>query len=669
VEVKERCGARTRFFTSFSADLINRTKFVSGIAAILNLDGRPAERLQLEPMLAAIAHRGADGIGRSYDGPAALGHAMLRVTPESFAEVQPLCDQTGATRLTFDGRIDNRRELREMIEASGVELRSDTDPELVLKAYLSLGENCVRKVLGDFAFVIWDSDRRRLFCARDYSGIRPFYYYCDGKTFVAASELQQILRHPGVPQEPNEGLVGEYLTGRLITREETLYRGVMRLAPAHMMIVTEHGPRISRYYDLDPSRAIRYSTDDQYGAHFLEIFKDAIRCRMRARNGVAAELSGGVDSSSIVCTVESMIRAGEVSTPRFETFSLVYSEPRSDERIYANEVASMWNLKLNWIQPYEIDLQASIDGVRRTREWGEHPNGAQFRTLRQAVADTGMRVLLTGLGGDQWLTGSEFYYAELLSELRFGDLMRLLKTDWRFGIPGSPGHNRLRLLLRWGLLPMLPDKVRHRLSDAVRRERFPAFIPKDFARRINLLGRLRSHPRQPAGISFSQRTIFEVFVNGWMAHVMELEDRHSAQAGIEQWHPFYDLRLIEFCLAIPEEQRTHNNYIKWVLRNAMKGLLPENIRTRLTKAEFSETFLRLFDRVGGANFFDHLNIGEKGWVDSDRARELAKQRLSNPSSNLWPLMNTFAIEVWYNTVFRDGGHLLSRVAPKEGASP
>ena len=172
-----------------------------------------------------------------------------------------------------------------------------------------MGEDCVRKMLGDFAFVIWDSNQRRMFCARDHSGIRPFYYYCDTKTFVAASELNHILRHPGIPQEPNEGLIGEYLTGRLVTREETLYRGVMRLPPAHMMVVTERGPRISRYYDLDPSRAIRYRTDDQYAAHFLEIFKDAIRCRMRARNGVAAELSGGLDSSSIVGTAQSMIRA------------------------------------------------------------------------------------------------------------------------------------------------------------------------------------------------------------------------------------------------------------------------------------------------------------------------------------------------------------------------
>jgi asparagine synthase (glutamine-hydrolysing) len=643
---------------------------VSGIVAILNLDGRPVERDQLEPMIDGMAHRGPDGIDRYYEGQVALGHAMLHVTPESFLEVQPLCDETGATRIVFDGRIDNRNELRDLVEAAGGRARSDTDPEVVLSAYRALGENCVRKLLGDFAFVIWDSTRRRMFCARDHSGIRPFYYYCDGKTFLAASELQQILRHPGVPREPNEGLVGEYLAGRMITRDETLYRGVMRLAPAHMMFVTERGPRISRYYDLNPSRAIRYRTDDQYASHFLEIFKDAIRCRMRARDGVASELSGGLDSSSIVCTAQSMIGAGEITVPKFEAFSLVYNERSTDERTYANDVASKWNVKLNWIQPFEIDVQVSIEGVRNSLEFGEHPNGPQFRNLRQAVADQGIRVLMTGIGGDQWLTGSDYYYAELLSEFRFADLMRLVKTDRRFGTPGTPGHNRLKLLLWWGLRPMLPDQLRHRLSDAVPRGRFPAFIPSEFARRVDLIGRLRTLPDRPAGMSFSQRSVFEEFVNGWMAHVMEREDRSAALVGIEEVHPYYDLRLIEFIFAIPEDQRRRINSIKYVLRNAMKGILPESIRTRQTKAEFSETLVRLFDRVGGADFFDHLTIAERGWVDSNLVRKVARERLGNyANSNLWPLMNAFAIEVWYNTVFHNGGDLLARVDSGRHPSP
>jgi asparagine synthetase B (glutamine-hydrolysing) len=185
-----------------------------------------------------------------------------------------------------------------------------------------------------------------------------------------------------------------------------------------------------------------------------------------------------------------------------------------------------------------------------------------------------------------------------------------------------------------------------------------------------LIGRLRAVAPRPAGTSYAQLSIYEQFVNGWMAHVMEQEDRGAAQAGIEELHPYYDLRLIEFCFAIPEDQREGSHHIKYVLRNAMKGLLPESIRTRTTKAELSKTVMRLLDRVGGANFFDHLTIADKGWVDSDLARKTAHETLGSYSgSNFWTLLNTFSIEVWYNTVFHDGGDLLSRVAPSPAASP
>jgi asparagine synthase (glutamine-hydrolysing) len=500
-----------------------------------------------------------------------------------------------------------------------------------------------------------------MYCARDHSGMIPFYYHCDGKTFIAGYELQQILRDPGVKQEPNEGIVGEYLCGKLITCDETLFRGVMRLAPSHQMVVTESGPRISRYYDLNPARAIRYRSDDQYAAHFLEVFKEAVRCRMRSRTGIAAELSGGLDSSSIVSVAQSMRQSGELNVPEFETFSLVYDEPSADERQYVASVVDQWGLKSNFVAPHEMDMKSCIENVARFREWAESPSGAVYYSLRERVVEKGFQVIITGMGGDQWLTGSDYYYAELLAEFRFAELARLLKTDWRFGIPGTAGHSRLKNLGWWGLRPLLPDQLRIALSDLVPRERFPPFIPAEFACRIDLLGRLRAAPASPRGCSYSQRSIYEEFNDGWMVSVMELKDRDNAPIGIEQRHPFYDVRLVEFCLAIPEEQRSQNNQIKYVMRNAMKGILPEDIRTRLTKGEFSAMTVRLFDRVGGADFFDHLAIAEPGWVDEAIASRVARERLTDyAGSNLWPLINAFAIEVWYNVVFRNGGDLLAR---------
>jgi asparagine synthase (glutamine-hydrolysing) len=642
---------------------------MSGIAAVFNLDGRPVEHPQLERLVDAMAHRGRDGLGRYFDGPAALGHAMLRVTPESVAETQPLRDDPSGICLTFNGRVDNRGELRALIEAAGETLRNDTDAEMVLRAYRCFGVECAAKIIGDFAFVVWDPGRRRMYCARDHAGMIPFYYHCDGKTFLAASELQQILRDPAVKQEPNEGIIGEYLCGKLFTCDETLFRGVMRLPPSHQMVVTESGPRISRHYDLNPARSIRYRTDDQYAAHFLEVFKEAVRCRLRSRTGIAAELSGGLDSSSIVSVVQSMRQRGEIEVPEFETFSLTYDEPSADERKYVASVVGKWGLKSNLVTPREMDLKSCMEYVARFREWAESPSGAVYYSLRERVVEKGFQVILTGMGGDQWLTGSDYYYAELLSEFRFAALARVLKSDWRFGIPGTRGHSRLKNLGWWGLRPLLPEWLRIALSDMVPRERFPPFIPAAFARRIDLVGRLRAAPLPPAGASFSQRSIYDEFNSGWMVSVMELIDRDNGPIGIEQRHPFYDIRLVEFCLAIPEEQRLHNNQIKYVMRNAMKGLLPEDIRTRMTKGQFSAMTVRLFDRIGGAHFFDRLAIAERGWVDEAIAARLARERLTSyAGANLWPLVNAFAIEVWYNVIFRNGGDLLARLAKRPASN-
>jgi len=188
---------------------------VSGIAGIFNLDGRPVDPALLTRMTDVIAHRGPDGAGQWIDGSVGLGHRMLHTTPESLYEKQPLIDETGNLCLVLDGRVDNREELRTALEAKGAKLRTDTDAEMVLHAYECWGEESPKKIIGDFAFAIWDKRDRLLFCARDPLGMKPFHYYTDGRTFLCGSELRQLFEDVTVQREPNEGMVGEYLVSSL----------------------------------------------------------------------------------------------------------------------------------------------------------------------------------------------------------------------------------------------------------------------------------------------------------------------------------------------------------------------------------------------------------------------------------------------------------------------
>ena len=243
---------------------------MSGISAIYNLDGRPIDRELLRRMNDVIAHRGPDGGGLFVDGPVGLGHQMLRTTPESVNEAQPLADETGDIVLTLDGRVDNREELKAALQAKDAVLRTDTDAELVLRAYQLWGEACARRIIGDFAFVIWDKRERRLVAARDPLGIRPFYYYLDDKTLRCGSELRQILKDTTIRREPNEGMVAEYLSAYIVNTEDTLYRGIFRLPPCHLLVVRPGASvRKIRYWDIDPGVEIRYRTDEQYAERFL----------------------------------------------------------------------------------------------------------------------------------------------------------------------------------------------------------------------------------------------------------------------------------------------------------------------------------------------------------------------------------------------------------------
>ncbi|MBF6568636.1 MAG: asparagine synthetase B, partial [Candidatus Binataceae bacterium] len=208
---------------------------MSGIAAIFDRDFAPIDRAEIDRMLAAIAHRGPDGSNSWARGPVALGHAAFRTTPESLHEVQPLFDEPSGICLTLDGRIDNRDELGDALRANGARLTADSDAEMVLRAYQLWGEDCAIRLIGDFALVIWDERNRIIFAARDAIGVRPLYYHCDSRRFVAGSEPREIVEGARLAREPNEGWIAEYLNGGLITRDETPLRGVMALPPAHCM--------------------------------------------------------------------------------------------------------------------------------------------------------------------------------------------------------------------------------------------------------------------------------------------------------------------------------------------------------------------------------------------------------------------------------------------------
>ncbi len=484
----------------------DRLGSVSGIAGICNLDGRPAERDLLERMTQAVSHRGPDGAGLWCDGSVGLGHRLLHSTPESTWESSPTTSPDGSLVITADARLDNRDELIVDVGSNGRRRGEITDPELVLAAYEKWGDNCPARLLGDFAFAIWDRRRRRLFCARDPIGVKPFHYYCNGKKLLFASEIRQILEDPAVPLEPNRQTLTALLLDRVPAPESTLYEAVDRLRPAHSLTAENGFIRVRRHWDLWPASEVHHRTEEEYIEHFREVFAEAVRSRLRSHGPVAALLSGGLDSSAIVCMAQELCRQGKAPDTGFETYSLVFNTLPCDERPYIQEVVRKWGLSANHFavepEPGWLDFERALE----CPDLLYRVNHYMMQGLLSQARRRGARVCLWGIGGDDLLTSGFFHLTDLARTGRFLELVKALRE-------GTALYDcRLHELVRdYCLAPFVPAGLktwlRHLLAPLRRRQRMVRCIDRDLVAQTRAADHFRREPEPDGFRTHVQRAI------------------------------------------------------------------------------------------------------------------------------------------------------------------
>ena len=381
---------------------------MSGIAGIFHRDGRPVDRALFAGTLESLSHRGPDGNDQWVNGNVAFGHQMMWTTPEAHHEKQPLLDESGKLCLVMDGRVDNRSEVKKALADAGFAVRKDTDADIMLRAYECWGESFPFRLVGDFAVAIWDERKRQLFCTRDVFGVKPFYYGINNQSFVFSSEVRSFFADKSFPCEPNEGFAGELLAESVTSKEETLYQHIFRLPPAHSMLIDARGIRKQRYWDLGGAKEVYYQNDDEYAEHFLALFTEVLTQQMRSDRPVGADLSGGLDSSSIVCLAHSLFEKGILSKNGFETFSLVFPDHKeADESKYINDVIDMWGVNANLLNPAR-DSSSYAKSVEHSKYFPSPPNGHMMDSMKAAAREKGFRVMLTGIGGDEFLTAPFF---------------------------------------------------------------------------------------------------------------------------------------------------------------------------------------------------------------------------------------------------------------------
>ncbi len=609
---------------------------MSGIVAVLNAHGRPAGARDLHRMVAASAHRGPDGCEEWIHRDVAMGLCAFATTAFTATTVAPLGDAPELPRIVADARIDNRDEVLRALGLHDAE-QSMTDAALIGRAWERWGERCLEHLHGDFAFALWDPVSRTLFCARDRMGVKPLYFHHGDEFFCAASEIEPLRALPSIAAEVDEIWVGDYLAGIFDDTARTFHAGIRRLPPAHLLLLREGRLDVRRYDRLDPEEAVRLSSDAEYAEAFLDHFTRAVRDRCAGPLGVAAALSGGLDSSSVVAVMRAVqgADAGPVGFPQpVRAFSIVFDDvPASNERAFIESVVRLGGIEPSFIAGDAVSpLPDGDDMIASLGQPFFAPNLFLHWEMFKAASSAGLGVWLDGLDGDTTVSHGMAYLPELARSGRWGTLRRELR-----GVAVHAGHGSAWRSLRRTVLAPLVTAPLARTVDALKGRAPWGTMPIDrrFAARIGLRDR---YAGQGASIARS-RTLHEDHVRRleWGLHpfVLEMMDRAAAAHGIEPRYPFYDWRLIRFCCAIPSDQKLRDGWGRFVLRRAMQGLLPPDVQWRTSKGNPGPNFhraLRMFesDRIDGMmNAPDPL----APYVDIDRLRALHERWLRGAAAD------------------------------------
>jgi asparagine synthase (glutamine-hydrolysing) len=603
---------------------------MSGVAGVWQIDGSPLAPDTLPGMSRPMSHRGPDGSGSWQDEGVGLAHLKLATTPESVDEQLPL--SVGPLCVTADARIDNREELiPDLAPGRG---GAPSDAELILLAYQRWGDRCVDKLLGDFAFAVWDGRRRALFCARDPFGVKPFYYHHrPGALFAFASEIKGILALQGVPRRVDEVKVADFLAQLYEDLEITFFQGILRLPRAHTLTVGREGLQLRKYWELDSSRVIRCSSDAEYAEEFQRRFREAVRCRLRSSGPVGSMLSGGLDSSSVSCMAAKLL--AEQGRGPLQTYSTIFDRSGSaDEREFMEIALSAGGMEPNWVQG---DGLLPLSGLDSLTERLDEPPFASNLAPSVAVherASEKVRVLLDGLFGDNALCSyPDYYLAELLRSGRLLPMVRLIRQYARH----YPGRG-WRAFKAYALKPIVPEgviagwrRLRNRRppppSKTVMRMDFVSRVGIE-ARRRQLLGRFH------APFSDARQLHHFELTAGISAAAVELADSLASGVSLEARYPFMDRRLVEFCFGVPSEQKFLGGWPRSLLRRGMAGVLPDPIRLRRGKrgtAQWLATSMALEETRIQSTLSGAIERAA-GYLDGDAVRGLYADYTQNPQA-------------------------------------
>lgn len=587
-----------------------------------------------------LSHRGPDDEGTYFDEFIGLGHRRLSIIDLSKAGHQPMSDESERYWIVYNGEIYNFPEIRKELLEKGYSFRSNTDSEVLLKSFIEWGVKCLQKFNGMWAFAIWDSEKKELFCARDRFGIKPFYYYYKDNYFVFASEIKALLCVKDVTRKPNDSRILHYLGNYpLLENESTFFSDIYQLPASHYLIVKKDSFEIKRYWDIEKKE---FDGEKAYD-NFLEIFKDSIRLRLRSDVPVGTCLSGGIDSSSIVCVLSKMIDSSNQ-----KTFSACFEDKRFDEREYIEEVVKNTDITPFYTFPDINQLYPKL----KTIIWhhDEPLNSTSMLSqwcVMELSRENGVKVLLDGQGADEVLAGYLPYKWYLFQDSIEGKRPFEIVKNFRYLFESfriykkTTGKSFLGVLRRFGRSKFRPSKAESN------------FVYKYLNDEFLTLNRekLKVSPPFKFESALENKLYQDVYFSS-LQKLLQYEDRNSMAFSIESRVPFLDYRLVEFLFSAPAKYKINKGWTKYILRKSMKGILPEKIRCRKDKMGFVTPEGQWLKEIE-ADVREILinSFSKRGYLKEDEIPKIIDSYYNGDHSLEKLLWKMLCLEIWLEVFF------------------
>jgi asparagine synthase (glutamine-hydrolysing) len=615
---------------------------MSAHSGMYHFDGREVRPDSLATLGRSLERHGPDGGATYSNGSLAVAYYAFHTNKESRFEKQPLFSRFGHV-LTWDGRLDNREELiNQLLD----KLEDDhTDAAIAITAYLKWGIDCFARLIGDWALALWEPKDKSILLARDFPGNRPLYYGLRDMSVVWSSELETFLDLG----RDFARLNNRYLMSFLVSYpkvNDTPYSDVVSVPPGHVASIRDGVVTLHKCWEPNLEAQIQYQDDSEYEAHFRDLFRACVRSRLRAQGVIWAELSGGLDSSSIVCIANEMLKDEGVQASDVETISYVYNHSTSaDEREHIRYVEA----KIGRAGYHLEETEHSLFFPTAKSPYLSRPQSGIGRSTKVArlMEQKGVRVLLSGQGGDSVMWSLSRPCLELADLLAARSLCKLHERIKAFSLHTGRTY--------WNLF--WADAVHSLSSELIaidnRRMGIDPWINWDLFKELKQSDTTVS-TSTPQSLPVSRRVAYGFLLDT----VCILSLQHFRTCGmIEATYPFLDRRLIQFMLAVPFDQKLRPENTRSLHRRAMKGILPQEIETRQTKPGAEEFVCRALNREWSAIqplFTADARVVRHGYVDLPQLLIALDKARDGRAQDIFSLIRVISLEVWLRGLEHEG---------------